>query len=114
MGAAHTVMVSVVHVTHPDAPVGVGLRGGELGQGRGSLLLPQLGRATGQKVLRIKFGGWEPPDERNGETVGLQALPTWLQGLVSQGPAPGNRPDARPASYPATGLFPSKPSSSFS
>lgn len=32
---------------------------------------------------------------------------------MSQGPAPGNCPGARPASYPAMGLLPSKPSSSF-
>lgn len=95
-------------------PWGLDWGGGDSGQGRGFLLLPQLGRATCRKVLHIKLGGREPPDERNGETTGLQALPTWLQGLVSQGLAPGNRPGARPASYPATGFLPSKPSSSFS
>lgn len=61
----------------------------------------------------LSLGPWEPPGEKNGETVGPQALPTWLQGLVSQGLPQATVPCQASLSYPATGLLPSKPSSSF-
>lgn len=109
-GAAHVVKVSVVHRTHPDALVEVGLGRVTRARGRGFLLPPQLGRATCRKVLRIKFGAGSHRVRGMGRPRGRRPCPRGCRASCPRGLPQATVPEpGQPHTQPRGSCLPSPP-----